>query len=145
MKSNDFRIIKSKERVKKYGEVFTPPDVVNHMLDLLQETNEDDCFLPDKTFLEPSCGTGAFILEVLKRKFKHCKIHKDFEIAISSVYGFEIQKDNVEECIENVITLCKEHFKVTKNDVEIIKNHIILCDGLKVMRMINDFNERESR
>lgn len=133
------QLIKSKERVKKYGEVFTPVWLVNDMLDLLPE----DMFEIDKTFLEPACGEGVFILEILKRKFKNCKKRSDYAVALSSVYGLELLADNVEICIQNVINLCKEYFKPNKKEIEIINDHIIQCDSLKIMRMMADERLKE--
>lgn len=125
-------LIKSKERVQKYGEVFTPQWVVEKMCDELP----DEAWKPETTFLEPSCGEGVFILEILRRKFENCKTRKDYSTAIKSVYGFEIQADNVKITIENVINLCKKYFKISQSDIEIINDHIIMCDGLKIMRML---------
>ena len=127
-------LIKSKERVQKYGEVFTPQWVVEKMCDELP----DEAWKPETTFLEPSCGEGVFILEILRRKFENCKTRKDYRTALKSVYGFEIQADNVKITIENVINLCKKYFKISQSDIEIINDHIIMCDGLKIMRMLNE-------
>ena len=125
-----------KERVRKYGEVFTPPEIVSHMCDLL-EAESPGAFGIEKTFLEPSCGDGVFILEILRRKFAGCRTHDDYRRALESVYGFEIQADNVAACIENVTALCREYFKLTKDDLQTISDHIILCDGLKVMKLLS--------
>ena len=57
--------VKSKERVAKHGEVFTNLREVNAMLDLIQA---DQYTNPLSTWLEPACGTGNFLLEILKRK-----------------------------------------------------------------------------
>ena len=127
-------LIKSKERVQKYGEVFTPQWVVEKMCDELP----DEAWKPETTFLEPSCGEGVFILEILRRKFENCKTRKDYRTALKSVYGFEIQADNVKITIENVINLYKKYFKISQSDIEIINDHIIMCDGLKIMRMLNE-------
>lgn len=59
---------------------------------------------------------------------------------MSSVYGMELQEDNVEICIENIINLCSEYFKPTKQEIETINSHIIQADSLKVMAMMNDKN-----
>jgi len=128
------------ERIKKYGEVFTPQWVVAQMCDNLP----DDAFLPEKTFLEPTCGDGVFLLEILRRKFEHCRIRTDFTTAIRSVWGMDIQADNVDASIKNVEALCREYFKPTKDDLQIIRDHIIMADSLKVMRMISELNERSS-
>ena len=95
--------VKSKKRVTEYGEVFTSKREVNAMLDLVKQETERI----DSRFLEPACGTGNFLTEILERKLKvvekkYKKNQIDFEkysiIAISSIYGIDIQKDNVEEC-----------------------------------------------
>lgn len=131
------------ERIRKYGEVFTPPWVVTNMCDML-ERESPGAFEPAKTFLEPTCGDGAFVVEVLRRKFERCKCRADYTKALKSVYGFEIQADNVATCIENVKKLCAEYFKPTKAEVEIINDHIIMCDALKVMRMMADEQLQQS-
>jgi len=126
------------ERIRKYGEVFTPHKTVVDMCDMLEEETLMDAFAPERTFLEPTCGDGAFILEILRRKFKRCKCRHDYTIALKSVYGLEIQPDNVIACIENVKQLCLEYFKPTKAEYEIINDHIIMCDALKIMKMMSD-------
>ena len=123
------------ERVKKFGEVFTPVKTVREMCDIL-EAESPGCFEPERTFLEPTCGTGAFVLKILRRKFERCKCRLDYRIALESVYGFEIQADNVAKCIENVKDLCIEYFWPTQGELQIINDHIIQCDGLKVMKML---------
>lgn len=129
------------EKVKKFGEVFTPGKTVRDMCDMLQAKNDDrDVFAPERTFLEPACGDGVFILEILRRKFDRCKHRRDYTVALESVYGFEIQADNVERCIENVVALCGAYFRPTLAEMEIIEDHIIQCDGLKVMRMLAAFD-----
>lgn len=127
------------ERIRKYGEVFTPQDVVAHMCDMLEDESPG-AFAPDKTFLEPTCGDGAFVVEILRRKFDNCRTRSDFTAAINSVYGLEIQADNVAECIRRVTTLCNQYFKPTKAELQIINDHYIMCDSLKVMRMMADEN-----
>ena len=128
--------IKSKDRVRDFGEVFTSTQTVNEMLNLLPE----ETFQPEKTFLEPTCGEGVFILEILKRKFANCKKRKDYTVALSSVYGMELQADNVKICIDNIINLCTKYFKPTKVEIELINNHIIQADSLKILAMLNDEN-----
>jgi tRNA G10 N-methylase Trm11 len=99
---NQEKQIKSKKRVSDHGEVFTPKHIVNEMLDLVkQETQRID-----SRFLEPACGTGNFLVEVLHRKLeivnqKYNKNQIEYEkyaiIAISSIYGIDLLQDNVEE------------------------------------------------
>ena len=128
---------KKKERVRKYGEVFTPDFIVNQMCDDLEKENPD-CFLPNTTFLEPTCGDGAFVVEVLRRKFERCRGKADYQRALRSVYGMEIQEDNVQKTIARVTELCRTYFAPTMDDLDAIKDHYIMCDSLKIMRMMND-------
>ena len=132
------------EQIRKYGEVFTPDWMVAHMCEMLEEESPG-AFSPEKTFLEPTCGDGAFVVEILRRKFERCSCREDFTTAISSVYGLEIQADNVAECIRRVTALCQQYFKPTRAELQIINDHYIVCDGLKVMRMMNDEQLQSSR
>lgn len=125
--------IKSKERVEKFAEVFTAQREVEAMCNLIP----DEMYEPQTTYLEPTCGEGVFLLEILRRKFKRCKSRKDYSTAINSIYGMDIQADNVKVTIENIISLCKEYFKPSKADIETINNHIIMCDSLKIMMLLN--------
>jgi len=95
--------VKSKQRVADHGEVFTAEREVNAMLDLVKQETER----VDSRFLEPACGTGNFLVEVLRRKLvvveqRHRKSQLDYEryavVAISSIYGVDLLFDNVEEC-----------------------------------------------
>jgi len=128
-------LIKSKERVHKFAEVFTPSRVVRDMCDML-ERESPGAFDPERTFLEPTCGEGAFVLEILRRKFAKCKTPHDYRTALKSVYAMEIQADNVQIAIEAVKALCSEHFRLNKDDIQTINDHIIMCDSLKVMRLL---------
>jgi hypothetical protein len=125
------------ERIRKYGEVFTPAWVVSDMCDMLEQESPG-AFEPSRTFLEPTCGDGAFVVEILRRKFERCKRRGDYTAALKSVYGLEIQADNVAACIENVKRLCGEYFRPTKEELQIINDHYIMCDSLKIMRMMSD-------
>lgn len=134
-------VLSKAERVKKFGEVFTPSELVDMMCDMLEEENPGvDVFAPETTFLEPTCGDGAFVLEVLRRKFNRCRTRREYIVALESVYGFEIQADNVAKCIENVKALCSEYFRPTHGDIQIINDHIIQCDALKVMKLLAQFD-----
>lgn len=64
------------EKVKQFGEVFTPGWCVRDMCDML-EAESPGCFEPETTFLEPACGDGAFVAEILRRKFERCKCRRD--------------------------------------------------------------------
>lgn len=127
------------ERVRAFGEVFTPPRIVADMCDMLERENPA-IFDPERTFLEPTCGDGAFVLEILRRKFQRCKCRADYTAALKSVYGMELQAENVAACIANVTALCREHFRLTKDELQIINDHIIMADSLKILRMMADEN-----
>jgi hypothetical protein len=95
--------VKSKHRVAQYGEVLTPQNIVNAMLDLVKQETERI----DSRFLEPACGTGNFLLEILERKLRvvksrYGKSQLEYEryaiLAVSSIYGIEILEDNAKEC-----------------------------------------------
>ena len=139
----DERLSKA-DRIRKYGEVFTPEWVVRYMCDML-EAESPGAFDPERTFLEPTCGEGAFVVEILRRKFSKCKTPREYRTALRSVYAMEIQADNVQITIEAVTALCSEYWKLSKDDIQTINDHIIMCDSLKVMRMMNDENLRETR
>ncbi len=104
------RSIKSKERVANFGEVFTNEREVKAMLDLVKDESERI----DSRVLEPACGDGNFLAEVLRRKLNTVKIRysknlSDYEkysiVAVSSIYGVELLEDNAEECRERLYTI----------------------------------------
>ena len=96
-------LIKSKQRVADHGEVFTPPWLVEAMLDLVKDESERI----DSRFLEPACGSGNFLVSVLKRKLAAVEVKfgkSDFEkrhyalLAFMCIYGVELLEDNISEC-----------------------------------------------
>ena len=91
-------LIKSKERVKEKGEVYTPPELVNEMLDRLPQ----DMWEENKTFLDPAAGNGNMLLEVYRRKMKYD--HDPYKIAMTT-FGIDIMEDNVVECKERLSEL----------------------------------------
>ena len=96
------KLIKSKERVRKFAEVFTPDWLVRKMVDLLP----DEAFGAGKTVLEPACGEGAFLADILTRKLARVKPGSDEAfLALASLYGVEIQADNVAACRRRVLDL----------------------------------------
>lgn len=99
--------IKSKKRVKDYGEVFTPEWIVKDMCDLIPKEIWDDI---TRTFLEPSCGTGNFLVEIFARKLSLCNTITDGLTALQSIYGIDIQEDNVEESKKRLMAMFIEKF-----------------------------------
>lgn len=109
----------SKERQKVTAEIFTPPELINEMLDQVDTA----MFLPGKTWLEPSCGDGNMLIEILKRKMFHGCTPIE---AISDVYAVEYMQDNVEiaKCrVLELIGYSPEHERI-------VKEHIVCANFL---------------
>ncbi|MBT1171836.1 SAM-dependent DNA methyltransferase [Bifidobacterium sp. MA2] len=108
--------VKSKQRVEEHGEVFTNEREVNAMLDMVNRETERI----DSRFLEPACGDGNFLSEVLRRKLavvgeRYGKSQLEYErytfVAVSSIYGVDIMADNVEECRERLFGIAKDEYE----------------------------------
>lgn len=142
--------VKCKTRVADHGEVFTHEREVNAMLDLVKQETERI----DSRFLEPACGTGNFLAEVLNRKLnevenRYKKNQLDFEryaiIALSSIYGIDILEDNVFECRDRLYNIFDDRYsklyKVNTRDEckesarYILYKNIIWGDALTLMRV----------
>lgn len=102
--------VKSQKRVADHGEVFTSQREVNAMLDLVKHETERI----DSRFLEPACGTGNFLAEILRRKLvivtdwyasSQAQWERFATQAISSIYGVDILEDNVAECRERLFQI----------------------------------------
>jgi hypothetical protein len=98
----------SRQRFIDHGEVFTPPWLVNDMLDLVAH----ECERIDSRFLEPACGDGNFLAEVLRRKLltvqkKHARHRENWErdaiLAVCSLYGIDLLPDNIAACRERLL------------------------------------------
>src|ERR1022692_2118669 len=107
-------LIKSKKRVADHGEVFTPPWMVEAMLDLVKDESERI----DSRFLEPACGSGNFLAQVLRRKLAAVELKfgkGEFEkrqyalFGLMCVYGIELLDDNVAECRANLLEILAEY------------------------------------
>lgn len=140
--------VKSKERVAEHGEVFTNEREVNAMLDLVKQETERI----DSRFLEPACGNGNFLIEILRRKLEVVKsrykksqweYEKNGLIAIMSVYGVDIMQDNVAECKTRLYDLFMDYYKslfkknIKQEYLEIIKfvlDKNILCGDALSMK-----------
>ncbi len=154
MAQNENAQIKSRNRVSRFGEVFTAEREVNAMLDLVkEETNRID-----STFLEPSCGNGNFLVEILRRKLNtagkqkymyHCDKREEILgdlslLVVSSIYGIDIMQDNVDESHAKMLSeLCEWYEKETRglyplrNGVEGLKPSAEL---IKAWNYILDYN-----
>lgn len=107
--------VKSKKRVAEHGEVFTNEREVNAMLDLVKQETERI----DSRFLEPACGNGNFLAEVLKRKLgvvssRYNKSQIEWETyaltAIASIYGVDILEDNAIECRKRLFDIFSKSY-----------------------------------
>ena len=147
---------KSKERVRDYGEVFTNEREVKAMCDLVKDETERI----DSRFLEPACGDGNFLAEILKRKLavvkaKYKKSPLDYErnavLAATSIYGVDIMADNVEACRNRMFEIWnKEYTAVCKKDANdqtrdavkfIFQKNIVCGNALTLKKVDNDGNE----
>lgn len=141
--------IKSRERVKKFAEVYTAEREVKAMCDLIPNEIYKNL---ESTFLEPAVGYGVFLIEILKRKFVYCQSEKDGLKALNSVYGVDIQKDNVAECRLRLIELYKKYFPQANNfailtALAITNNNIVCDDSLnpKTEKVKKWFNIKEMK
>lgn len=97
----DRLFLKSRHRVKTYGEVFTPRSMVDQMLDLVSEDLENGDGFVDRTFLEPAAGDGNFLVAILQRKLAAIEDRLDPStwpreslFALASIYAVELLEDN---------------------------------------------------
>ena len=114
-------LFKSKQRVADHGEVFTPAWMVEAMLDLVKDETERI----DSRFLEPACGSGNFLVQVLRRKLAAVESkfgRSDFErrhyalLALMCIYGVELLQDNIAECRANLLEILAEYLNVDESD-----------------------------
>ena len=86
-------------------EFFTPKFLCDEMLDKIPEEDWKDI---TKTFLDPTCGNGNFLVNIYERKLKWCNSVNDSLIALKSIYGTELMEDNTNECRNRLYLLFKE-------------------------------------
>jgi len=139
---------KSKQRVADHGEVFTGEREVNAMLDLVKQETERI----ESRFLEPACGNGNFLAEILRRKLavvkaRYGKNAPDYEryavIAVTSIYGVELLYDNTDECRKRLFEIFNKEYTAnckkeandeTREAVRYILSHNILCGDALTMK-----------
>ena len=143
-------LIKSRKRVVDHGEVFTSEREVNSMLDLvINETKRID-----SRFLEPACGDGNFLVQILKRKLdvvntlyrnNVSEFNKNSVMAITSIYGVELLDDNVTICRIRLSDVFKENYKrihkvVDERIMEVVKHILeqnIICGDALTLKESN--------
>lgn len=115
------KLVKSKQRVADHGEVFTPAWMVEAMLNLVKGETERI----DSRFLEPACGSGNFLVQVLRRKLAAVELKfgkSDFEkrhyalLALMCIYGIELLPDNIAECRENMLEILAGYLTLDDSD-----------------------------
>ena len=149
--------MKSKQRVAEHGEVFTAEREVKAMCDLVSQ----ECDRIDSRFLEPACGNGNFLTEIITRKLATVKrLYKrnpyDYErysvVAVSSIYGVDIMQDNTEECRKRLYKIWNKEYTLvckkqcndeTRKSVEYILSKNILC-GNALTLMCVDENQQDT-
>jgi hypothetical protein len=134
-------LVKSKQRVVDHGEVFTPAWMVEAMLDLVKDETERI----DSRFLEPACGSGNFIVQILRRKLAAVEIKygkSDFErqhyalLGLMCIYGIELLADNIAECRANVLEIFSEYLQLDEADdlyrvaAHVLSQNIVHGDAL---------------
>lgn len=92
-------------KIKTLGQVFTPAELVDEMLDKLPSEVWSN---KDLTWCDPSCGNGNFLVAIKKRLMVGLKdvIHDEKErkqyILENMLYGVDIDPDVVKECIDRL-------------------------------------------
>ena len=115
------KLTKSKQRIADHGEVFTPAWMVEAMLDLVKGETERI----DSRFLEPACGSGNFLVQILQRKLAAVELKygkSDFArqryalFGVMCLYGIELLPDNIVECRANLLEIFAEYLKLDPAD-----------------------------
>jgi hypothetical protein len=128
-------LIKSKRRVADHGEVFTPPWLVEKMLDLVRGETER----VDSRFLEPACGSGNFLVPVLQRKLAAVEAkfgRSDFErrhyalLAVMCTYGIELLADNIIECRANMLEVFADYLNLDETDEVYLAAYYVVSQNL---------------
>jgi hypothetical protein len=137
-------LIKSKQRVADHGEVFTPPWMVEAMLDLVKDETERI----DSRFLEPACGSGNFLVRILQRKLAAVELKygkNEFEkrhyalLGLMCCYGIELLEDNLAECRANMLEVFAQYLRMEEMDdlfraaSHVLANNLVHGDALTML------------
>lgn len=118
-----FQQMRSRERVRDLAEVFTHQREIDAMLDMVADAFD----VLDVTFLEPACGSGNFLVEILRRKLRlvnksDCVSQEQYEHqllrALASIYGIDISQENVTEARARMAHMMLDHYQTDANTVE---------------------------
>lgn len=136
--------IRTKQRVSDHGEVFTPAWMVEAMLDLVKDETERI----DSRFLEPACGSGNFLVQVLRRKLTAVELkygRSDFErrhyalLGLMCIYGIELLPDNIAECRANLLAIFAEYLRSEGSDdlygaaSYVLSQNLVHGDAMKML------------
>lgn len=143
--------IKSKDRVNKFGEVFTPENIVRDMINLIPKETRENI---DAKWLEPACGNGNFLVAILEDKLKLAEEMgaEDYDLnvfrAVASIYGIDIQADNIKESIYRMAKIINNRYEEFTGQVMgkalgdtiayVLTQNIIWGDALKEIFMKNE-------
>jgi hypothetical protein len=137
-------LVKSKQRIADHGEVFTPGWMVDAMLDLVKAETERI----DSRVLEPACGSGNFLVPVLRRKLATVEVKfggSAFErchyslLGLMCVYGIELLADNAAECRENMLETVVDYLSIDVQDdayraaAYVLSQNIVQGDALTLL------------
>ena len=159
--------IKSRERVRDLAEVYTHQREVDAMLGLVPDMfpSEDDPSNTDKKFLEPACGSGNFLEEILQRKLRFVTTRRygsgeryEHRIlrCLASIYGVDISHENVDESCDRLRAVINSHLDNDLNTKvvsagfasaveEILASNIIRADTLTDAATIRLIDYRAGR
>jgi hypothetical protein len=137
-------LVRSERRVADHGEVFTPPRVVEAMLDLVKAEVERI----DSRVLEPACGSGNFLVQVLRRKLAAVDLKfgkSDFDrrhyalFSLMCIYGIELLPDNIVECRDNMLEILNDYLHLEVSDdlcraaVYVLSQNLVNGDALAML------------
>jgi len=142
-------LVRSKQRMADHGEVFTPTWMVEAMLNLVREESERI----DSRFLEPACGSGNFVVQVLRRKLAAVETKfgtSEFErrhyalLGLMSIYGIELLEDNIAECRDNLLQLLANYLGLEEAEdlhraaVKVLSQNLIHGDALTMRTRLDE-------
>lgn len=119
------------------------------MLDLVKAETERI----DSRFLEPACGSGNFLVRVLRRKLAAVELkfgRSEFEkrhyamLGLMSIYGIELLDDNIAECRDNLLEIFAQYLQLDAGDdfhiaaAYVLSQNLIHGDALTMRRIDGD-------
>jgi len=124
---NDY-VVRNAKRISKNGEVFTPTALVREILSQLPPELFSDS---TETFLDPCCGNGQFLSEVIIWKLQN---GSSFKEALKTTYGVDIMLDNVDVCRERILCGVEEYRYI-------VERNIVCADALTFNFEYPDFED----